>query len=158
LAALLGVLDVTEDADDPDPVNRVSARVQCVVASATPADLTLYQSAEWALFMGQLVAPAGASPDPVAVKAYRAASPVTHVSSSSAPMLLLHGDADTTVPFHMAEIMRVAMIKAGVDVKLIRLPGGSHDFAGEAGGRPDWPDFFSESVGWMDRHLKAQNS
>ena len=37
LAALLGVLDATEDADDPDPVNRVSARVQCVVAAATPA-------------------------------------------------------------------------------------------------------------------------
>ncbi len=54
LAALLGVLDDTGDADDADPVNRVSGRVQCVVAAATPADLTLYRSPEWALFMGQL--------------------------------------------------------------------------------------------------------
>jgi acetyl esterase/lipase len=156
LAALLGVLDATEDADDPDPVNRVSARVQCVVAAATPADLTLYRSAEWALFMGQLVARPGASPDPIAVKAYRAASPVTHVTSSSAPMLLLHGDADAMVPFAMAETMREAMERAGAEVKLIRLPGGSHDFAGEADGRSDWPDFFSEAVGWMDSHLITQ--
>jgi acetyl esterase/lipase len=153
LAALLGVLDDTGDADDADPVNRVSGRVQCVVAAATPADLTLYRSPEWALFMGQLPAPTGASPDPIAVKAYRAASPVTHVSSSSAPMLLLHGDADATVPFAMAETMREAMEKAGAEVKLIRLPGGSHDFSGEADGRPDWPDFFTETVGWLDGHL-----
>jgi dipeptidyl aminopeptidase/acylaminoacyl peptidase len=104
------------------------------------------------LFMWQLVAPPGASPDPIVVKAYRAASPVSHVSSTSAPMLL-HGDADTTIPFHMAESMRHAMQKAGVDVQLIRLHGGGHDFAGETQ-RPDWPDFLAESETWMDRHLK----
>jgi len=157
LAALLGVLDGTGNADDPDPVNQVSARVECVVAAATPADLTKYRSAEWALFMGQLVAPAGASQDPIALKAYRAASPVTHVTSSSAPMLLLHGDADAMVPFAMAETMREAMEKAGAEVKLIRLPGGSHDFAGETHGRPDWPDFFAEAVGWMDGHLRDKS-
>jgi acetyl esterase/lipase len=154
LAALLGVLDMAEDANDPDPINRVSARVQSVVAAATPADLTHHQSAAFAVFMGQLVAPAGASADPVAVAAYRAASPATHVTSSSAPMLLLHGDADAIVPFQMAETMRVAMENAGVSVKLIRLPGGGHDFAGETATRPDWPDIFSEAVGWMAHHLK----
>jgi len=39
LVALLGVLDGKGDAQDPDPVNRVSARVQCVVAAATATDL-----------------------------------------------------------------------------------------------------------------------
>jgi dipeptidyl aminopeptidase/acylaminoacyl peptidase len=131
-------------------VNRVSGRVQCVVAAATPADLTRYQSAAWAVFMGQVGAPAGVSPDPVAAAAYRAASPVTHVTSSSAPMLLLHGDADTVVPFQMAETMPDAMEKAGAKVKLIRLPGGGHDFAGETGEHPDWPDIFSEAISWMN--------
>jgi dipeptidyl aminopeptidase/acylaminoacyl peptidase len=60
------------------------------------------------------------------------------------------------VPLAMAENMREAMEKAGAEVKLIRVPGGSRDFAGEADGRPDWPDFFSEAVGWMDRHLITQ--
>jgi acetyl esterase/lipase len=153
LAALLGVLDMAEDANDPDPINRVSARVQCVVAAATPADLTHYQSAAFAVFMGQLAAPARASADPVAAAAYRAASPVTHVTSSSAPMLLLHGDADAIVPFQMTETMREAMEKAGASVKLITLQGGGHDFSGETATRPDWPDIFSEAVSWMACHL-----
>jgi acetyl esterase/lipase len=153
LAALLGVLNGEGDADDPDPVNRVNARAQCVVAAATPADLTKYRSPEWAVFMGQAVG--GVSPDPIAVRAYRQASPVTHVSSSSAPILLLHGDNDVIVPFAMAEAMEVAMKRAGAEVKLIRLPGGSHDFAGEAAARPDWPDVFGESVEWLERRLTA---
>jgi acetyl esterase/lipase len=153
LATLLGVLKGEGDADDPDPVNRVNARVQCVVAAATPADLTRYRSPEWAVFMGQ-VAAAGVAPDLIAVRAYREASPVTHVSSSSAPILLLHGDGDALVPLEMAETMEAAMKSAGAEVKLIRLPGGGHDFAGEAAARPDWPDVFGESVEWLDRHLR----
>jgi dipeptidyl aminopeptidase/acylaminoacyl peptidase len=101
--------------------------------------------------MGQAVG--GLSPDPIAVRAYGEASPVTHVSSSSAPILLLHGDNDVIVPFAMAETMEAAMKSAGAEVKLIRLPGGSHDFAGEAAARPDWPDVFADSVEWLERHL-----
>jgi len=161
LSALLGVLDGKEDPDDPDPVNRVSARVQCVVASSTPTDLAAYASVGSALFMGQRIVPsagslaAGDPPDPISVKAYRAASPVTHVSQSSSPMLLLHGDADTVVPFRMAELMLDKMKQAGVDVKLIRLPGGGHGFVMESAKHPEWPDFLAESVRWMDQHLKT---
>jgi hypothetical protein len=35
---MLGVLDGKGDADDSDPVNRESAKVQCVVARAGPVD------------------------------------------------------------------------------------------------------------------------
>ena len=157
LSALLGVLDGKGDPDDRDPVNRVSARVQCVVASATPTDLTGYSSVGVALFMGQLIVPSRGrldSQDPIAVKAYRAASPVTHVSQSSSPMLLLHGDADTTVPFRQAELMLDKMKTSGVDVKLIRLSGGTHGFVHQTD-HPEWPDFLGESVRWLDQHLKA---
>lgn len=44
LVALLGVLDGRGDSNDPDPINRVSARVQSVVASATPTDLEHFDS------------------------------------------------------------------------------------------------------------------
>jgi dipeptidyl aminopeptidase/acylaminoacyl peptidase len=98
--------------------------------------------------MGQ-VRPGAGDPyiDPIALRAYREASPITHVSAASAPMLLLHGDADQTVPFHKAELMEKALRKAGGDVKLIRLPGGSHSFAGETAKYPDWPDFLSRDFG-----------
>lgn len=153
LSALAGVLDGKEDPEDPDPVNRVSARVQCVVGSATQTDLTSYVSAPATLFMGQVIG--NSDPDPVALRAYRAASPVTHVSASSAPMLLIQGDADRVVPFHMAERMRGALAKAGVAVKVIPLPGGTHNYSGETGKHPDWPDMYGEAVRWMDQHLRA---
>jgi acetyl esterase/lipase len=158
LAAMLGVLDGTGDSADPDPINRIGAKVQCVVASAAPTDLQSEGSGDpnVASFMGQIRPRAGKldpRPDPVAVRAYREASPITHVSSSSAPTLLLHGDADPIVSFHQSEIMEAAMRKVGVDVRLVRLPGGDHGFGGEAARHPDWPDFLGETVRWLDRHL-----
>jgi dipeptidyl aminopeptidase/acylaminoacyl peptidase len=68
-------------------------------------------------------------------------------------MLLLHGDADQTVSFRQAEVMEAAMRKVGIDVRLIRLPGGGHSFGGDAAKHPDWPDFLGETVRWLDRHL-----
>jgi acetyl esterase/lipase len=156
LAAMLGVLDGIGDSVDPDPINRTSAKVQCVVASATPTDLQLEGSGDpnSASFMGQLRPRAGdPRPDSAAVRAYREASPIAHVSASSAPMLLLHGDADQTVSFRQAEVMEAAMRKVGIDVRLIRLPGGGHSFGGDAAKHPDWPDFLGETVRWLDRHL-----
>jgi dipeptidyl aminopeptidase/acylaminoacyl peptidase len=157
LVAMLGVLDGTGDSNDPDPINRVSAHVQSVVASATPTDLEHLDSgsgvSNLASFMGQ-PRPDGRAPDPIAVKAYRAASPITHVSASSAPMLLFHGDADETVPFHQSELMVAAMRKAGAEVKFVRLPGGGHGFAGETAKHPEWPDFLGETVRWLDQHLR----
>ena len=156
LGSMLGVLDGKGDPLDPDPINRVSARVQCVVASAAPTDLEHMEAGgvqNVVSFMGQL-RPTGVSPDPIAVKAYRAASPVTYVSASSAPMLLLHGDADQTVPFQQAELMVKALQRVGADVKFVRLAGGGHGFAGESAKHPDWPDFLGESVRWLDQHLK----
>lgn len=160
LVAMLGVLDDKGEAQDPDPINRISARVQCVVAAATPTDLEHFDAGggvpNVALFMGQVrPGPRVPQPDPVAVRAYREASPITHVSASSAPLLLLHGDADEVVPFHQAELMLEAMKKAGGDVKLIRLHGGGHGFAGQTAQHPDWPDFFGESVQWLDQHLRT---
>ncbi len=155
LAALLGVLESTEAHVDADPVSRVSPRVQSVVAAAAPMNFMHFHPPEWAIFIGQLVGLPGGPPDPIALEAYRDASPIAHVSASSAPMLLLHGDADDVVPVQMAQAMHQVMKNAGADVTLIELPGGSHNFARESGGHPDWPDFLSETVRWIDCHLKS---
>ena len=159
LAALLGVLDGAGTAADPDPVNRVSARVQSVVASATPTDLTHFDTgsgvANVVSFMGQLRPTGGASlQESVESKAYEAASPITYVSRRSAPLLLMHGDADETVPFRQAELMLDAAKGAGADIKLIRLPGGGHGFARELADHPEWPDILGETVGWLDQYLQ----
>lgn len=156
LATLLGVLEGGGEVGDPDPVNRVSAHVQCVVASATPTDLEHFDSggiAATVSFMG-MPPRSGASQDPIAARAYRDASPVSHVSPQSAPLLLLHGDADIVVPFHQAELMIDAAQKVRAEVKLIRVPGGGHVFAQDLSKHPDWPDILGETVRWLDQHLR----
>ena len=156
LATMMGLLDGAGDIADPDPVNRLSARVQCVVASATPTDLeqlTLAGGAATVSFIGMPPATARRA-DPVAANLYRAASPVTYVARSSAPLLLIHGDADIVVAIQQSELLAAAMQRAGAEVKFIRLPGGSHVFAQELSRHTDWPDVLGETVGWLDQHLK----
>src|SRR6266851_3996246 len=109
LVESLGVLDGAGIEDDPDPVNRESAKVQCVVARAAPADLARMRVTE---FMGMN------PPDPkarntVEDRAYHKASPLHHVSPNSAPILLIHGDADKSVPFEQSEMMVKALRAAG---------------------------------------------
>src|SRR5437870_1843468 len=41
-------------------------------------------------------------------------------------MLLIHGDADRTVPFRQSEMMEAALKNVNVPVKLIRVEGGNH--------------------------------
>jgi acetyl esterase/lipase len=158
LAALLGVLDGSGSAIDPDPVNRVSARVQSVVASATPTDLEHFNSglgvANVVSFMGQLPPTANASPESIETKAYRAASPVTHISRASAPLLLMQCDADETVPFQQSQLMVAAAQRTGAEVKFIRVPGGTHRFAIDLAKHPEWPDILGETTRWLDQHLK----
>ena len=162
LASLLGVLDGIGAADDPDPVNRLSARVACVVAAAAPSDLAHFEGGDVpgpVAFIGMSPPnPQGTTQDPVAVATYRAASPVTHLSRSSAPLLLMHGDADEAVPFRQSELMFSTGQKVGAEVKLIRVPGGGHGFAREIAKHPEWPDVLGETVRWLDQHLKATSS
>lgn len=82
---------------------------------------------------------------------YREASPINHISSEPAPILLIHGDADTTVPFEQSELMEQAAQKAGATVKWLRIPGGGHGSNFQGARNP--PDFMAEMVGWFDRYL-----
>jgi arylsulfatase A len=61
-----------------------------------------------------------------------AASPVTYVSSRSAPLLLLHGQTDPDVPFEYAVEMeqRYRTVGASVTLKAIEAPG-THAFWGD---------------------------
>jgi acetyl esterase/lipase len=60
----------------------------------------------------------------------RAASPVSYVSSAAPPMLLVHGDQDTTVPLGQSEELAAALRAVGADVELSVISGADHCFAG----------------------------
>ena len=78
------------------------------------------------------------------------ANPINYVDAEDPPFLIVHGDADPTVPFHQSELLAAALEEAGVDVNLHRVEGGGHGRGG---------DFGSETIEdlvleFLDSHLK----
>ncbi len=62
------------------------------------------------------------------------ATPLTHISKRSASFLLLHGNADTTVPYQQSLDMQTKLKAAGVKVELFTAEGAAHGFFN----RPPW--------------------
>jgi len=56
----------------------------------------------------------------------KSVSPITYVNSSIPPVIIIHGDADPTVPYHQAVNLHNALDIAGVPNKLVTIPGGKH--------------------------------
>lgn len=53
-------------------------------------------------------------------------SPLSHVRSGLPPVLSIHGDADTAVPYQQAVRLHDELDRAGVDNELHTVPGGGH--------------------------------
>jgi dipeptidyl aminopeptidase/acylaminoacyl peptidase len=56
----------------------------------------------------------------------RRVSPLTYVRAGLPPILTVHGDADTTVPYQHGVRLHEALSKAGVTNQLVTVPGGRH--------------------------------
>src|SRR5881628_136751 len=155
LVSMLGTIGGPGDASDTDPVNRESARLQCIVARAAPLDLLRMSPSiakeAVALLLGVRVIEATPKTS-VEYKTAWAASPINHVSPEAAPSLLIHGDVDQTVPFHQSEMMEAALKRAGVPVKLLRIAGGDHGPTFPGATNP--PDYKAEMVKWFDTYLR----
>ena len=151
LVSLLGVLDGDGNPNDPDPVNRMSSKVQTVVARAPSIDLARTSDN---VYIGLLVGATSPPNDPNSEESqlYRAASPINFVSSDDPPFLLLHGDKDDVVPFEQSELMRDALTAEGVATHLFVIPGGGHG-ATFRGAQPP-PDYIGTMINWFDQHLR----
>lgn len=57
---------------------------------------------------------------------FRLASPTLNVNEKSAPMLILHGDADNLVPYQQSVGLYDAMCQAGKEADLYIIPGAGH--------------------------------
>jgi acetyl esterase/lipase len=53
-------------------------------------------------------------------------SPLTYVRAGLPPILTVHGDSDTTVPYDEAVRMHQALAKVNVPNQLLTIPGGKH--------------------------------
>ncbi|MBI1898384.1 MAG: alpha/beta hydrolase [Acidobacteria bacterium] len=157
LVNMLGTLDGKGNDGDPDPAQRESAKVQCVVALYAPSDMakvdTPFGSVTVTAFLG-MRPPRPNARNSIEARLYHDASPVSHVTADDPPFLLVHGDADRIVPFSQSEIMEAALRKAGVPVKLIRVPGGGH--GSSFPGATEKIEWSGEAVAWFDAHLRKQ--
>lgn len=139
LISMLATMDGVGEADHPDPVERESSKLQTVVARATPTSMADFGPGAGGI--ASVVSFMGSNPDPGA-REYQEGSPITHVTPDDPPILLIHGDQDRTVPFEQAEVMYAALEGAGVEAKLVRVPGAGH------GGNDS-----AEMFRWLNHHL-----
>jgi acetyl esterase/lipase len=148
-----------------DPVDRVSSKVQAVACYFPPTDFLNYgKPGEDAIGRGRLAKFAAPFDfreyDPNLTKYVtvteeekirqiaRKISPIYYVSATSAPALIIHGDADELVPIQQAETMVEKLKAAGVDAHLSVKHGGGHGWA-------DTSKDSAQIVDWFDSHLKA---
>ena len=152
LVALLGTTGGVKEFDQGANLN-VSSQVQAVVDFCGPTDIL--RLAEQSGPNSQVNHNATNSPESQLIggpvqenkdKANRA-SPITYVSKGAPPMLIVHGDADTFVPYQQSEELYQALKKAGVDAQLRLIKG--------AGNEEDFGADVNELVGqFFDEHLK----
>lgn len=156
LVSMLGTMDGKGDPTAANPINRESAKVQCVVARAAPLDFVQMWKDTGSTIGSIPLFGFGLSQNKNALeyKQYVEASPITYISADDPPFLLLHGDADKVVPFNQSEVFEAALRKANVKVKLVRVVGGTHGPKFDGAVNP--PDYLGEMVAWLNQHLKKQ--
>jgi len=54
------------------------------------------------------------------------ANPITYITPSAPPFLIVHGEADPLVPHHQSELLTAALQKADVPVQFYTVEGGGH--------------------------------
>jgi len=72
-------------------------------------------------------------------------SPINFVTAEDPPILIIFGDRDFVI---QGELMYQALQEAGVESKLVVIPGAGHGFEGE-----DADFALSEAVNWFEEHL-----
>jgi acetyl esterase/lipase len=89
---------------------------------------------------------------PESLALLRATSPINHVKPGLPPFLLIHGDADRSVPYQQSLNFQQKLHACGVPCDIIRLPGAPHAIQ-------TWemidPHYAHKMVEWLQRTLRA---
>lgn len=150
LVSMLGTLDGDDFMDDDTPINRMSPKVQAVIARAAPSNfMTISRVGE--SFIG-VSGKAKKDPKSAEFKRGKEASPISHITSDDSPILLVHGDKDDIVPISLSQDFLIKLKEVNVPCELITVEGAGH--GPSFPGATNMPDLGSEYVKWMDKHLK----
>lgn len=149
LSLMLGTASDEGNPDSKDPVERVSDRVNAVVAYVAPTDLRIMVKDA----PDRLPAYARFPALDLDMKDAEADSPLVHVTADDAPTLLLAGDKDELVPVQHSRNIQLAFEAAKVTSRLIEFAGAGHGFQGE-----DAKKATEEMVAWFEAHLAADGA
>jgi acetyl esterase/lipase len=163
LSLMLGNAGKMGDANSRDPIDRLSSQVQAVACFFPPTDFLNWGKDGYAMTsktIGDSFKPAldfhefdktrklfvRIEDEGKTNEILKSISPITYVSSQSAPSLIIHGDADKLVPIQQSERIMEKFKAAGVPAKLIVKPGVAHG----------WPGLDKDLVtfaDWFDTYL-----
>lgn len=154
LVAMLGVTSDDSTFDTHPVTKKASSNVHAVCNWFGPTDFLRMND-----FPGRIDHDAVDSPESLFIGApiqenqdlVQNANPITYVSPSDPPMLLMHGDNDQSVPFNQSELLHAALHKAGVDSELYRVKNGGHGFRDSV----DTPEsLFERAAAFFDSQFK----
>jgi len=128
------------DAVKGEPYQDISARVTCAIDFYGAVDLMNYHDMK--MF---------AKTREEAPELYKKGSPLTYLDAKDAPMLLVHGTADTTVPLSQSETFLKAAKEKGATCALEVIPDAPHTFDLQ----PKQRDLRPLVTAFFDQHLKA---
>jgi dipeptidyl aminopeptidase/acylaminoacyl peptidase len=98
----------------------------------------------------------GAASDAEFEDMLRQASPYYAAEFIHAPVLLVHGERDTTASVEESQRMAERLAAAGQTVKLLVVPGGTHIFNFR---QPEQAAVaWDATVAWLDRYLRQEGA
>jgi len=129
------------DPEAADPVDRESDRIDAVACFYPPTDFRNYGGPGQIKIHYRTGEETG--DDATLAGAW---SPVTHFTSAMPPTLIIHGDADESVPIQQAHAAVARLSELGVEHRLEVRPGKPH-------GWPDMADEYALCAEWLVKHL-----
>jgi acetyl esterase/lipase len=146
LSMMLGVVDPDDGFENVGGWPDQDSKVQAVVGYFGPTDIAEADlSIQAQLILNAFIGDTRQNkPD-----AYRLASPITHVDSKDAPMLLFHGTRDSLVPVDQSIRMATRLTEANVGGRIELLLGAQHGWGGEL-----IDETSKDSIRFFDQHLR----
>ncbi len=154
LSLMMGVTTLTGNPSAPDPVDRVSSKVQAVACFFPPTDMLNWgKPGVTTRDLDQLKPfwPAMGfdekTPRSEVETLLKVESPIYTVTKDTPPTLIIHGDKDDLVPIQQSEIFVARLKELGVPTKLEVRPGKGH-------GWPELGQDLEVLANWFDQYLK----
>ena len=168
VSLMAGLSSLSINNNSKDPVEKVSSKLQAVVAYYPSTDLLNFGTKDKTILehfhsVGFMLDAAfdfhawndttkrfERIVDPKKLKEYyRKNSPITYVSKDNPPILLIHGDQDKLVPIQQSELLISKLKELGVPNKLYVVEGKGHGFNFNNSDENE----YEEVLSWFEKFL-----